>query len=312
MSEKEVCYHIPVLFGESLNGLNIQTSGVYVDATFGGGGHALGILERLGTEGKLYGFDQDADAESNIPADHRFVFVHGNFRYLSNFLRYHGESQVDGVLADLGVSSHHFDDATRGFSFRFDGALDMRMNKRAGQTAATIVNTYPEEALADLFYSYGELKAARKLAAQIVRARTVNPLRTIGDLLLTVKPAAGKEKEKKFLAQVFQALRMEVNDEIQALREMLEQALHVLKPGGRLVVISYHSLEDRLVKNFFRTGNFEGQSEQDFFGNRLTPFQLINNRVITPSAEETTHNPRARSAKLRIAEKIMTHEGGEI
>jgi 16S rRNA (cytosine1402-N4)-methyltransferase len=304
MSEEKTGYHTPVLFGESLNGLNIQPSGVYVDATFGGGGHARGILEHLGAKGKLYGFDQDADAQGNIPAaDRRFVFVHSNFRYLSNFLRYHGESQIDGILADLGVSSHHFDDETRGFSFRFEGLLDMRMNKCTERTAATVLNTYPEEALANLFHTYGELRLARKLATQTVRARTLNPFRTIGDLLQTVRPLAGKEKEKKFLAQVFQALRMEVNDEIQALREMLEQALCVLKPGGRLVVISYHSLEDRLVKNFVRSGNFDGQNEPDFFGNRSHPFRLINNRVIVPSADETALNPRARSAKLRIAEK---------
>ncbi|MDR3262283.1 MAG: 16S rRNA (cytosine(1402)-N(4))-methyltransferase RsmH [Tannerella sp.] len=308
MSEKNVCYHIPVLFNESLNGLNIQPSGIYIDLTFGGGGHACGILDRLGKEGKLYGFDQDADAEANIPSDRRFVFVRSNFRYLSNFLRYYGEAQVDGILADLGVSSHHFDDETRGFSFRFDGALDMRMNKRAGQTAAHIVNTYPEEALADLFYTYGELKNARPLAARLVECRTVNPFRNMEDLLVALKPFTGREKEKKFLAQVFQALRIEVNDEMKALREMLKQALEALIPGGRMVVISYHSLEDRLVKNFFRTGNVEGHNEQDFYGNRLTPFHLVNHKVITPTEEEIALNPRARSAKLRIAEKKTTEK----
>jgi 16S rRNA (cytosine1402-N4)-methyltransferase len=297
------CYHIPVLFDESLNGLNIQTSGVYVDLTFGGGGHARGILERLGSDGRLYGFDQDADTEAHIPADKRFVFVRSNFRYLSNFMRYHGETQVDGILADLGVSSHHFDDETRGFSFRFDSDLDMRMNNRAGKTAAEILNTYPEETLASAFYFYGELKAARKMAARIVEIRAASPIRTTNDLQQIVRPFAGRDNDKKFLAQVFQALRILVNDEMQALREMLKQALRVLKPGGRFVVVTYHSLEDRLVKNFFRAGNFDGESRSDIFGNLLVPFLLINNKVITPSVEEIEHNPRARSAKLRIAEK---------
>ncbi|MDR2121116.1 MAG: 16S rRNA (cytosine(1402)-N(4))-methyltransferase RsmH [Tannerella sp.] len=303
MSKIEGCYHIPALFDESLNGLNIQSSGVYVDLTFGGGSHARGILDRLGNKGKLYGFDQDADAEANIPADNRFVFVRSNFRYLLNFMRYHGESQVNGILADLGVSFHHFDDATRGFSFRFDGALDMRMNNRAGKTAADILNTSPEETLASVFHLYGELASARKLAARIVETRAASPIRTATDLLHIVKPFAGRDNEKKFFAQVFQALRIPVNDEMQALREMLSQALHILKPGGRLVVITYHSLEDRLVKIFFRAGNFNGESRPDFFGNKLTPFRLINNKVIIPSAEEIEANPRARSAKLRIAEK---------
>ena len=282
MEEKEVCYHVPVMLHESLEGLDIQPSGVYVDVTFGGGGHSREILNRLNDEGELYGFDQDADAEKNIPADSRFVFVRSNFRYLYNFMRYHGVAgEVDGLLADLGVSSHHFDDKDRGFSFRFDGALDMRMNTRAGQTAADIVNTYTEEQLADLFYLYGELKVARKLASVLVRSREI---------------------KKKFLAQVFQALRIEVNDEMRALREMLQQTLQVLKPGGRLVVITYHSLEDRLVKNFLKTGNFEGKAEQDFFGNIRSPFRLVNNKVIVPSDEEIERNPRSRSAKLRIAE----------
>lgn len=282
-----------------------MASGVYVDVTFGGGGHSREILRRLGPEGALYGFDQDADAEKNIPADSRFVFVRSNFRYLYNFMRYYGvEGQVDGLLADLGVSSHHFDDRDRGFSFRFDGALDMRMNSRAGRTAADIVNTYSEEALADVFYLYGELKVARRLASLLVRSRENRPLATIGDLLEVAKPLAGRDKEKKFLAQVFQALRIEVNDEMRALREMLQQTLDVLKPGGRLVVITYHSLEDRLVKNFLKTGNFEGKTEQDFFGNLQSPFRLVTNKVIVPSAEEVERNPRSRSAKLRIAEKI--------
>lgn len=304
MEEKKVCYHVPVLLHPSVDGLAVQPSGIYVDVTFGGGGHSREILHRLGGEGKLYGFDQDADAEKNIVHDTRFVFVRSNFRYLRNFMRYYGVEGVDGVLADLGVSSHHFDDETRGFSFRFDGALDMRMNTRAGKTAAEIVNTYPEEMLADVFYLYGELKNARKLAAVLVKARAGKPVHTIGDFLEIIKPFAGKDKEKKFLAQVFQALRIEVNDEMRALKDMLSQALAVLKPGGRLVVITYHSLEDRLVKNFLKTGNFEGKTEQDFYGNVQSPFRLINNKVIIPADEEIAENPRSRSAKLRIAEKV--------
>lgn len=305
MEEKNNCYHVPVMLEESVKALNIQEGCIYVDVTFGGGGHSREILKQLGSEGELYGFDQDADAEHNIPDDPRFVFVRSNFRYLYNFMRYHGvEGEVDGLLADLGVSSHHFDDKDRGFSFRFDGALDMRMNTRAGQTAADIVNTYSEEALADVFYLYGELKVARKLASLIVRSRETKKIETIGDFLELVKPFIGKDKEKKFLAQAFQALRIEVNDEMRALKEMLQQTLQVLKPGGRLVVITYHSLEDRLVKNFLKTGNFEGKSEQDFFGNVQTPFRMVNNKVIVPSAEEIERNPRSRSAKLRIAEKL--------
>lgn len=305
MEDKQTGYHVPVLLPESLEGLNIRPSGIYVDVTFGGGGHSREILRRLGPDGTLYGFDQDADAENNIPGDDRFVFVRSNFRYLYNFMRYYGvQGEVDGLLADLGVSSHHFDDRERGFSFRFDGALDMRMNVRAGRTAADIVNTYSEEALADVFYLYGELKAARKLASLLVRSREDKPIATIGDFLEIIKPFTGRDKEKKFLAQAFQALRIEVNDEMRALREMLSQTLDVLSPGGRLVVITYHSLEDRLVKNFLKTGNFEGKIQQDFFGNVQSPFRLVNNKVIAPSAEEVERNPRSRSAKLRIAEKI--------
>lgn len=305
MEDKETCYHVPVMLHESLEGLNILPEGIYVDVTFGGGGHSREILNRLGSDGELYGFDQDADAEKNILGDLRFIFVRSNFRYLYNFLRYHGvEGDVDGLLADLGVSSHHFDDRDRGFSFRFEGTLDMRMNTRAGMTAADIVNTYSEEQLADLFYLYGELKMARKLASLLVRSRAAKKIETIGDLLEILKPFTGRDKEKKFLAQVFQALRIEVNDEMRALREMLQQTLQVLKPGGRLVVITYHSLEDRLVKNFLKTGNFEGKVEQDFFGNVKSPFRLINNKVMVPSDEEVERNPRSRSAKLRIAEKL--------
>lgn len=305
MGENEVIYHVPVMLNECIEGLNIIPNGVYIDVTFGGGGHSREILTRLGNSGQLYGFDQDADAEQNIPGNNRFTFIRSNFRYLYNFARYHGiVGEVDGLLADLGVSSHHFDDKDRGFSFRFDGALDMRMNTRSGKTAAEIINTYPEEKLVDLFYLYGELKIARKLASLLVRARAAKPIDTTEDLLEVIKPFTVKDKEKKFLAQVFQALRIEVNDEMSALKDMLKQSLQVLKPGGRLVVMTYHSLEDRLVKNFLRTGNFEGKGEQDFFGNPLTPFRTINNKVIVPSAEEVEKNPRSRSAKLRIAEKI--------
>lgn len=304
MSNKEVCYHIPVMLNECMEGLAIKPDGVYVDVTFGGGGHSKEILSRLGEKGTLYGFDQDADAENNIPEDDRFVFVRSNFRYLSNFMRFHGETEIDGLLADLGVSSHHFDDKDRGFSFRFQGMLDMRMNTRAGKTAADILNTYTEEALSTLFYLYGELKNSRKLASVIVKARETKPLETTDEFLALITPYIGKDKERKMLAQVFQALRIEVNDEMRALREMLQQAMRLLKPGGRLVVMTYHSLEDRLVKNFFKSGNFEGTISQDFFGNIQSPFRLINNKVITPSSEEVEVNPRSRSAKLRIAEKL--------
>ncbi len=303
MEQQEYSYHVPVLLQESLEGMNITPEGTYVDVTFGGGGHSREILRRLGAEGHLYGFDQDADAEQNIPADSRFTFVRSNFRYLYNFMRYHQVAgEVDGLLADLGVSSHHFDDQERGFSFRFDGDLDMRMNTRAGKTAADIVNTYTEDALADVFYLYGELKISRKLAAVIAKSRAVKKITTIGELLEVVKPFIGKDKEKKFLAQVFQALRIEVNDEMRALKEMLQGTLKVLKPEGRLVVITYHSLEDRLVKNFLKTGNFEGKAEKDFFGNVNSPFRLVNTKVIVPTDAEIERNPRSRSAKLRIAE----------
>ncbi len=307
--EQQYPYHIPVLLQESLEGMNIQPKGIYVDVTFGGGGHSREILNRLASEGHLFGFDQDADAEQNIPNNPRFTFVRSNFRYLYNFMRYHQVAgKIDGLLADLGVSSHHFDDQERGFSFRFDGLLDMRMNTRAGKTAADILNTYPEEELANVFYLYGELKVSRKLAATIVKARAEKPIKTIGELLEVVKPFVGKDKEKKFLAQVFQALRIEVNDEMRALKEMLCGTLKVLKPRSRLVVITYHSLEDRLVKNFLKAGNFEGKAEKDFFGNVKSPFRLVNNKVIVPSDEEIERNPRSRSAKLRIAELKDTTE----
>lgn len=300
---EELTYHVPVLLKESVDGMDIRPDGTYVDVTFGGGGHSREILSRLGNGGRLLGFDQDQDAERNIVNDPHFIFVRSNFRYLHNFLRYHNVEGVDAILADLGVSSHHFDDSERGFSFRFDGALDMRMNKRAGDTAADVLNTYEEERLADLFYLYGELKNSRKLASVIVKARAVKQIKTIAEFLEVIKPLFGREREKKELAKVFQALRIEVNQEMEALKEMLLAATEALKPGGRLVVITYHSLEDRMVKNIMKTGNVEGKSEQDFFGNLQTPFRLVNNRVIVPDEEEIERNPRSRSAKLRIAEK---------
>ena len=303
MQKEEQTYHVPVLLNESIEGMNLQPEGIYVDVTFGGGGHSKEILRQGDESIRLFSFDQDEDAEQNIVDDKRFTFVRSNFRYLYNFLRYHGIESVDGILADLGVSSHHFDDSERGFSFRFEGKLDMRMNKRAGMTAADVVNTYDEERLADIFYLYGELKNSRKLASSIIKARATKPIVTIGDFLEIVKPMFGREREKKELAKVFQALRIEVNQEMEALKEMLAAATEALKPGGRLVVITYHSLEDRIVKNFMKTGNAAGKSEQDFFGNMQTPFRLVNNKVIVASDEEVTRNPRSRSAKLRIAEK---------
>lgn len=303
MEQTEQTYHIPVLLHESIEGMHIHPGGIYVDVTFGGGGHSKEILRQMDSSSKLFSFDQDPDAEKNIVNDPRFTFVRSNFRYLHNFLRYYGVEKVDAILADLGVSSHHFDDSERGFSFRFDGKLDMRMNKRAGITAADIVNTYEEERLANVFYLYGELKNSRKLASVLVKARDTKPVETIGEFIDLIKPLYGKEREKKELAKVFQALRIEVNQEMEALKEMLYAATEALKPGGRLVVITYHSLEDRMVKNIMKTGNVEGKAEQDFFGNIQTPFKLINNKVITPCDEEVQRNPRSRSAKLRIAEK---------
>lgn len=303
MDDVKQTYHVPVLLEESIDGLNLKKGGIYVDVTFGGGGHSKEILRRMDKSCKLYSFDQDEDAERNIVHDERFTFVRSNFRYLKNFLKYYGVEEVDGILADLGVSSHHFDDSERGFSFRFDGKLDMRMNKRAGMTAADILNNYEEEKLADIFYLYGELKNSRKLASVIVKRRSIKPFDTIGDFLETVKPLYGKEREKKEMAKVFQALRIEVNQEMEALKEMLYSATEMLKPGGRLSVITYHSLEDRMVKNIMKTGNIEGKMEQDFFGNVKTPYKTINNKVIVPDDDEIETNPRSRSAKLRIAEK---------
>ena len=303
MATEETTYHIPVLLKASVDGMNIRPDGTYIDVTFGGGGHSREILSRLGDGGRLLSFDQDEDAERNIVDDPHFTFVRSNFRYLHNFLRYYGVEQVDAILADLGVSSHHFDDSERGFSFRFDGALDMRMNKRAGMTAADIVNTYDEERLANVFYLFGEQKNSRKLAAALAKARASQPIATIGQFLDVVKPLFGREREKKELAKVFQALRIEVNHEMDALKEMLAAATQALSPGGRLVVITYHSLEDRLVKNLMKTGNVEGKEDKDFFGRVNTPFRLVNNKVIVPDQDEVERNPRSRSAKLRIAEK---------
>ncbi|MCM1108720.1 MAG: 16S rRNA (cytosine(1402)-N(4))-methyltransferase RsmH [Clostridium sp.] len=300
---EEAIYHIPVLLKETVDGLNIKPDGVYADMTFGGGGHSREILSRLGANGRLYSFDQDEDAEQNIVDDPRLTFVRSNFRYLKNWMRYHGVEQLDGVLADLGVSSHHFDSEDRGFSFRFDGALDMRMNKRAGRTAAELLNTCDEDRLADVFYLYGELKNSRRIAAAIVKSRRERPIELTGGFLEILKPLFGREREKKELAKVFQALRIEVNHEMEALKEMLNAATELLRPGGRLSVLTYHSLEDRIVKNLIRSGNVEGKIIQDFYGRTDAPLKAVNNKVIVPDADEQEHNPRSRSAKLRIAEK---------
>lgn len=306
----EPAYHIPVLLDESVNGLNIKPSGIYVDVTFGGGGHSKEILSRLNGKGRLFSFDQDADAEKNIEASEGFTFVRSNFRYLKNWMRYYGIEKIDGLLADLGVSSHHFDDESRGFSFRFDAPLDMRMNKRAGMTAADVVNEYDEERLADIFFLYGEMKNSRKIASMLVRARQKKPIQTTLDLITAVRGqqtptnTMAESREKKDMAKLFQALRIEVNHEMDALKEMLLSATELLKPGGRLSVITYHSLEDRMVKNVMKTGNAEGKRVQDFYGKVETPYRLVNNKVIVASADEQQKNPRSRSAKLRIAEKL--------
>ena len=297
-------YHVPALLEECIDGLNIKPDGIYVDVTFGGGGHSRAVLAKLGEEGRLFSLDQDEDARRNSLDDPRFTFVHSNFRFLKNFMRYYGVEQVDGILADLGVSFHHFDDSERGFSFRFEGPLDMRMNQRSLQTAAHVLATYGEEQLADLFFLYGELKTARRIAGAIVSARSVSPVETTEQLLEIVRPYINRKQEKKELAQLFQALRIEVNHEMESLRRLLEQSVELLSAEGRLVVLTYHSLEDRMVKNFIRTGNVEGRAEQDFFGRINAPLRPVNNKVIVPSEEEIERNPRSRSAKLRIAEKI--------
>ena len=303
-------YHVPVLLNESIEGLNIHPNGVYVDVTFGGGGHSREILSRLKEGCSLYSFDQDADAELNISKmglsndqTDRFTFVRSNFRYLKNWMRYYNIDHIDGLLADLGVSSHHFDDETRGFSFRFDAPLDMRMNKRSGRTAADILNEEDEEKLANILYLYGEIKQSRRIASAIVKARAQLEFKSTNELLSIIEPFFSHAREKKEMAKMFQALRIEVNHEMDALREMLLAATDLLSPGGRLSVITYHSLEDRMVKNIMKSGNIEGKVKQDFYGKRETPFKLINNKVITASNAEQEQNPRSRSAKLRIAEK---------
>ena len=322
MAKTAETYHVPVLLKESVNGLHIKPNGIYVDVTFGGGGHSREILSRLGADGHLFSFDQDADAENNIfedsgdvkdcsneqkgkrfVDDSRFTFIRSNFKFLKNWMQYYGIEQIDGLLGDLGVSSHHFDDESRGFSFRFDAPLDMRMNKRAGKTAADIVNEYDEEQLANLFYIYGELKNSRRIASTLTNARRQKPIATTSDFISAVEPLFKREREKKDMAKLFQALRIEVNHEMTALKEMLMAATDVMKPGGRLSIITYHSLEDRIVKNIMKTGNIEGKIEQDFFGHIDSPYKLINNKVIVPSEEEQSQNPRSRSAKLRIAER---------
>ena len=322
MANTPEVYHVPVLLKESVDGLNIKPSGIYVNVTFGGGGHSREILSRIGTKGHLFSFDQDADAENNIfesedndinntdtqkarrfVDDSRFTFVRSNFRYLKNWMQYYGIEHIDGLLADLGVSSHHFDDESRGFSFRFDAPLDMRMNKRAGKTAADIINEYDEEQLADLFYLYGELKNSRRIAATLVAARKQAFIASTSDFIRAVEPLFSREREKKDMAKLFQALRIEVNHEMTALKEMLTSATALLTHGGRLSIITYHSLEDRIVKNVMKTGNIEGKVNQDFFGRIESPYKLINNKVITPSEDELSINSRSRSAKLRIAER---------
>lgn len=307
-------YHVPVLLHESIDGLAIRPGGIYVDATFGGGGHSREILSRLGGGARLFSFDQDADAARNVEGllsaagkegqdDVAFTFVRSNFRYLKNWMRYYGIDHIDGLLADLGVSSHHFDDAQRGFSFRFDAPLDMRMNSQSGRTAADVLNDSDEHQLADIFYLYGELRQSRRLASAVVSARSRHPLLTTGDFISVLEPLLGRERDKKTMAQAFQALRIEVNGELSALSEMLTAATGLLSPGGRLSVITYHSLEDRIVKNFMKSGNAEGRVDQDFFGRIETPFRMVSGKVIVPGREEQERNPRSRSAKLRIAER---------
>lgn len=300
----EEVYHIPALLPQCLEALKLKADGVYVDATFGGGGHSRAIVEHLGPEGHLYGFDQDEDALAGAIDDPRFTMVYGNFRFLSNFLRFYGADHVDGILADLGVSFHHFDDAERGFSFRSDAKLDMRMNRHARLSARDIVNDYDEERLANILYLYGEVQKSRQIARAIVKARSAAPVDTINRLLEVVAPFIDKRKEKKDLACIFQALRIEVNGELDALREFLQQTVKALRPGGRLAIITYHSLEDRLVKNFMRSGNFEGKVEKDIFGRAELPLKLLSSKPIVADEAEVEANPRSRSAKLRVAERI--------
>ncbi len=296
-------YHDPVLLNESIEALNIKEDGCYIDATFGGGGHSRSILQQLGAKGHLFGFDQDKDVLPNLPENDSFTFVHHNFRFLKRFLKLHGVRTVDGILADLGVSSHQFNTAERGFSYRYEADLDMRMNQNDEQQASDILNTYSAEALQQMFSVYGEVRNSKTLALTIVEERSLKPIRTIGDFLLIIQPLIRGNKNR-YLAQVFQALRIEVNDEMTALKEFLDQCLEVLKPGGRLVVIAYHSLEDRMIKNFVKTGNFEGTMIKDFYGNIERPFKIITKKALLPSEEEIKRNPRARSAKMRIAQKV--------
>lgn len=305
MNVPETVYHVPVMLNQSVDGLSVRKGGVYVDVTFGGGGHSREILRRMDSDGRLFGFDQDGDAAANVPQDGRFTFVLSNFRYIENWMDYYGISGVDGVLADLGVSSHHFDDVKRGFSFRHDAELDMRMNRKSHLTAAEVLNTYDEERLAFVLHTFGELKNARQIARAVIKRRNTAPFARISDLLELLQPFVGRDREKKDMAKAFQALRMEVNDETGALCRMLEGAISLLVPGGRLVVLTYHSIEDRIVKNYIRSGNAAGKVEQDFYGNRLVSLKAVNNKVIVPAEEEIERNPRSRSAKLRIAEKII-------
>lgn len=296
-------YHIPALLEASLAGLNIQPGGTYADVTFGGGGHSRAILAKLGPEGRLYGFDRDIEAFANAPADDRFTFVHSDFRYIGNFLRYYHEDSIDGILADLGVSSHHFDSAERGFSFRNDSPLDMRMNREGGRTAADILAGYSKEELERVLRDYTDLKRPGQIAGAIIKRRETSPIETTGELAETVRGLLNPRSEKKDLAQVFQAIRIEVNGEMESLRRLLEQSLNVLRPGGRLAVITYHSIEDRIVKNFFRSGNLEGEIEKDLYGRVETPWEVITRSPITPDESEIERNPRSRSAKLRIGQK---------
>ena len=299
-------YHVPVLLMEAVDGLDIKPDGIYADLTFGGGGHSREILRRLNGTGHLYGFDQDMDAlqqASELEGEGNFTFIRSNFRFLKNWMLYYGHEQIDGILADLGVSSHHFDDEGRGFSFRFDAPLDMRMNQRASLSARRIVEEYSEEQLADILYLYGELKNSRRIASAIVKGRQQQPISTTGELVEVLKPLMGYDREKKDLARVFQALRIEVNGEMLALRQMLSAATELLRPGGRLSILTYHSLEDRMVKNMVKAGNLEGKVETDVFGRSNAPLEAVNRSVITPSVAEQESNPRSRSAKLRIAVK---------
>lgn len=297
-------YHIPALLPQALESLNIKPEGTYADVTFGGGGHSRAIIEQIGPEGHLYGFDRDTEAAARAIDDPRFTMVLSNFRYIANFLRFYDAGELDGLLADLGVSFHHFDSAERGFSFRMNGPLDMRMNLNARLTAAKVVNDYDEQRLADILYLYGELKTARRIANAIVKARALKPIETTDQLAAIVEPLINPRQQRKEMAQIFQALRIEVNGEMEALAELLTASTSVLKPGGRLVIITYHSLEDRMVKNFMRTGNLNGTDNKDFFGRSLSPFKLITSSPIVPDDEEIENNPRSRSAKMRVAEKI--------